>query len=60
VDKYWKALNQDLVRQQTDVKRMGSDAEKLEKALENLETEQWNLGKKMGIQPPPPQSDHGS
>jgi hypothetical protein len=60
VDKCWKTLNQVLVRQKTDDKRIGSDAEKLGKALENLETEQWNLARKMGIQPPPAEGDQRS
>jgi hypothetical protein len=58
VDKRWKALNQDIARQKVEDNRMAPDADKLERALAKFGTEQWSLGKKMGIQPPPDKGDH--
>jgi hypothetical protein len=58
VGKRWKALNHDIAQRKVADKQMAADAEKLESALTKFDTEQWNLGKKMGIQPPPVEGDH--
>jgi hypothetical protein len=51
VSKQSKALTQELGRSPIDSKKIANVAEKLDDALTSLRTEQFDIGKEMGIQP---------
>ena len=58
VGKNWEALNQQFGRTNKGDQQIAAEMAKLEKALAKFVTEQWDLGDKMGIQPPPHEGDN--
>jgi hypothetical protein len=52
VGKQWKVLEKQLGESKADVKGIAGTADTLEKTLGDFQSQQTNLGKEMGIQPP--------
>jgi hypothetical protein len=52
VAKQWKVLEKQLGEPKADVKGIAGTADTLEKTLGDFQSQQTNLGKEMGIQPP--------
>jgi hypothetical protein len=52
VAKQWKVLEKQLGETKADVKGIAGTADTLEKTLGDFQSQQTNLGKEMGIQPP--------